>query len=772
MENKLLYIFIFLPFFVFSQNEGNIWYFGNHAGLDFNSGAPVPLNNGALDTYEGCATISDYNGDLLFYTDGMTVYNKNHAIMPNGTGLLGNISSTQSAIIVKKPYSNTLYYIFTVDGVTGNSGPLAYSVVDMTLNGGLGDITVYKNIILFQGAVEKITAIKHQNGSDFWIVVPQHTTNIIHSYLLTQAGVNTNSVQNIVPNVVSSLGYLKGSPDGTKIAYVDLGNNVEIFDFNNSNGTISNQSSLLFTSVIGFYGLEFSPNSQLLYAASFYSLYQIDLSLPNANAMVNTSVLIATYSGFYTYGALQLAPDERIYLIKDLDFYLSAIENPNLLGIACGFNSNAVVLSSGTQSFLGLPTFYSSIFIAQPPIISSMHYCLGDSTEFTLNPSPDSVLWNFDDLNSGSANTSTLLNPSHLFSETGIYNVSIIAYNAGIVFNTDVLIEITTPEFILGNDTSICNGNLFELDATYPFASYLWQDASSYATYSTESSGEYWVEITDSSGCKAVDAINILFSNLFEVNINGGGGYCIENDEFGDALVTSNTQQNITIDYTNGSNSFSVSGNTPLNIPIFFTGDYTITSVVDDNACIGDFNGSALYYRLPSPIADFSLNPNIAYLGDSRIEFANMSGGNITSLWSFDFGVAELIDSLSFSRVFKNEGSYTILLLVENEFSCKDSIAKTLKILEVEYFIPSAFTPNGDQINDFFTIDKTNVSSFEMKIYDRWGGGVFTSNDVNKAWNGKIDGVDVAQGTYAYRIILNDLNGKHYEFSGNVILIW
>jgi gliding motility-associated-like protein len=340
------------------------------------------------------------------------------------------------------------------------------------------------------------------------------------------------------------------------------------------------------------------------------------------------------------------------------------------------------------------------------------------------------------------------------------------------VDSADVLIEITTLEFNLGNDTIICNDSLFELVATYPFASYLWQDGSINTTYNAVSSGEYWVEITDSFGCKTADTINILFNNLFEANISGGGGYCIEDTNFEDALITSNTQESIVVEYTDGINNYSVTSICPINLPINNTGDYSITYVEEaSSGCQGIFSGNALYYHNPSPIADFSLDPNIAYLDDSKIEFTNLSSGNITSLWSFDYGVDELIDSLSFSRVLKNEGVYNIFLLVENEFSCKDSIAKILKILEVEYSIPSVFTPNGDQINDFFTIDKTNVSSFEMTIYNRWGRVVFKSNDISLAWDGKKDGVDVPEGTYFYSVFFYSLTGKYYELVGNVLLI-
>src|SRR4051812_3698398 len=112
-----------------SQKESNIWYFGYGAGLDFNSGAPVTLTNGQISQWEGVATVSDAAGSLLFYTDGITVWNRVHAVMNNGNGLLGDYSSTQSATIVPKPGSTTQYYIFTTGAV---GGPFCYSIVDMT----------------------------------------------------------------------------------------------------------------------------------------------------------------------------------------------------------------------------------------------------------------------------------------------------------------------------------------------------------------------------------------------------------------------------------------------------------------------------------------------------------------------------------------------------------------------------------------------------------------------------------------------------------------
>eukprot|EP01035_Chromulina_nebulosa_P055523 gene55523-76076_t len=92
---------IAVPLSIQAQKENNIWYFGNNCGLDFSTTPPTALTNGKINTNEGCSSVSDAQGNLLFYTDGLTVWNKNHAVMDNGTGLKGNSSSTQSSVVVK-----------------------------------------------------------------------------------------------------------------------------------------------------------------------------------------------------------------------------------------------------------------------------------------------------------------------------------------------------------------------------------------------------------------------------------------------------------------------------------------------------------------------------------------------------------------------------------------------------------------------------------------------------------------------------------------------
>jgi hypothetical protein len=141
MKKTAIVIFFFFTGFVFSQQEASNWYFGGNAGIKFHpDGSVTPLIDGKLNTQEGCASISDNSGNLLFYTDGMKIWNKNHQLMLNGTGLLGHWSSTQSATIVPKPGSTNLFYIFTLDYEIRPNG-FRYSIVDINLDGGLGGVT-------------------------------------------------------------------------------------------------------------------------------------------------------------------------------------------------------------------------------------------------------------------------------------------------------------------------------------------------------------------------------------------------------------------------------------------------------------------------------------------------------------------------------------------------------------------------------------------------------------------------------------------------------
>lgn len=452
----------------FAQREASRWYFGNNAGLDFNSGSPVALTNGQLKTHEGCSTISDQNGNLLFYSDGINVWDKAHRLMPNGIGLLGHESSTQSAIIIPKEGSKTQYYIFTVDEPdpeeTINYG-LNYTLVDLSLNNGFGDVvTSEKNVHLITynqsdpsesllKCSEKITAVQHNDERSIWVIT--HFIDTFYAFEVDENGVNTTPVTSKSKTVVptggykqNGIGYLKVSPDGKKIgvahSQVSFSNQsgpktpssksgrVLLYDFDANTGEVSNELILLSKSVP--YGIEFSPKSTKLYAtANNYendgrpmgsSLYQFDLS---ASDIIKSKEDISTSSN--VAGGLQLAIDGKIYRsgypINGAGFNISVIENPEVKGTLCNYKQNTVFLD-GKPAELGLPPYVQSFFLFK---FEFTNVCYGDATEFLITGDApyQSVKWDF-----GDESISGEISPKHTYENPGDYTVSLIKYAGGI----------------------------------------------------------------------------------------------------------------------------------------------------------------------------------------------------------------------------------------------------------------------------------------------------------------------------------------------------
>ena len=592
----------------FAQHpEANIWYFGNQAGLDFNSGTPVPLLGGQLNTLEGCLSIADKNtGQLLFYSDGITVWNKNHQVMPNGTGLWGHPSSTQSGVVVPKPGSTTLYYIFTVPaqaGVVNGISTGAYSVVDITLNGGLGDVTL-KNQPLLSPAVEKITSVRHCNGRDVWVIMHKWNSTEFHAFLVSPTGVAPaviSSVGLMYQNVGSpinseTIGYFKVAPDQQHIAMACFSpmNIAELYDFNNVTGVISNPLTL--TNIppspngyAGPYGVSFSPDGNLLYIGwhdYFFNpnyILQYNVSLGNGPAILASRTIVASNNNQVSFGALQLATNGIMYVatfsqsltppIQPIgSLNISKINSPNTPGIGCGWSQNSVNLG-GNRSVWGLPDFIESFF--SPPVATNFFdttICAGATAFF--NPvygiAMDSVSWDFGDPASGPLNYDTALATSHTYNTEGNYIVSLVVhYNC---HHDTVQRTVTVTELpIFGNDTSICGASVYTLDAGNPGSTYLWSTGATTQTIQINSTQTVWVQVSNPP-CISRDTITVTFAPYLPVNLGNdttlctGGSVVLDAGYPGGTYLWSTNETTQTITVTN-SGTFYVS--------------------VDDGTCIG-----------------------------------------------------------------------------------------------------------------------------------------------------------------------------------------
>ena len=366
-----------------AQNQGNIWHFGEGAGLDFGSGSPVVITGGqttnASSHSEGTAVIADSSGQLLFYSNGETIWDGNHQVMPNGSGLLGHSSSTHAAFILPQPGSTRFYYVFTADGFFENNlqNGLRYNVVDMCLNEGDGDVLVgQKNVLLMDTIAEKITAVRHSNGQDYWVITHKFFSDEFCAFRLTQNGIMDTVISAIgsahVGNVAGAIGQLKASPDGTKLAIAaGNGNNLtELFDFDASTGIVSNFIDLpRHVADSRGYGVSFSADNSKLYfglgsisPAESY-IVQFDLTAGGGHPdSIRASAYDVTVTPFTLSPAqgLQLGVDGKIYKINYTSAgNLDVINNPNLAGAACNFSANAISLGGATGSYT-LPSFLDS----------------------------------------------------------------------------------------------------------------------------------------------------------------------------------------------------------------------------------------------------------------------------------------------------------------------------------------------------------------------------------------------------------------------------
>ncbi len=414
-------------FSLFSQGEANNWYFGNYAGLSFNTTPPTALTDGKINTLEGCTSISDASGKLLFYTDGITVWNRSHAVMLNGDGLKGDKSSTTSGLIVPQPNTIDKYIIFTVDEpshLNPTNDGFMYSIVDMTLDGGNGAIiSGKKNIQLVTynasdpieskyKCSEKITAVKSDDCDSFWVIT--HFVNKFYAFEVDATGVKSTPVISTVGVTVplsgyrrNALGYIKTSTKGDKLAVAHLGltnitggdgpGKVLLYNFDNTTGIVSNEIELYNGDAP--YGIEFSQNGQRLYTSvgigdTGYGgggfILQYDLSLPDSQ-IPSSGKRILNENGVDNFafqaGALQIGPDGKIYqalhspLTTNGD-YLGVIENPEEIASKVIYKEKGILVNidGSRSSQMGLPPFIQSIFAKTIDIINN-----GTVNEVNLN---------------------------------------------------------------------------------------------------------------------------------------------------------------------------------------------------------------------------------------------------------------------------------------------------------------------------------------------------------------------------------------------------
>ncbi len=568
MKQRITILFVIaiaVSSLAFGQKENYNWFFGNHAAITFNTpyNQPIALHASSILQNEGCASISDAKGSLLFYTDGRNVWNNKHKLMPDGIELMGSVTSTQSAMILKSPHDPSIYYIFTVD-YTGvdvlnldsidNNG-FRYSIVDMRLDKGLGDIST-KNILIYKSSTEKQTSFIHKNNKEIWIIAHEFDSDRFITLKLDSSGKLTDPIfqsigskhnrnRTIKENYdLNGLGYMKFSPDGKKIALaIHYNGNIEIFDFDNESGIISNCISIQDISILtGPYGIEFSPDNKKLFVSGTFPpndpvVYQFDLNYSNADSILNHAYTVfrdSSGSGLYA-GAIQLGPDEKIYLSFYARRSLSSINRPNLIGQKCDFNYNAVPLSivTNAQTAAGLPNYVNIPFKMSIKVVAG-NICSGETLYLfsnLINNSPVAV-YSWSGPNGFTSDLSNPVIPNADPSMSGYYKLTVTS-NAEVA--TDSVYVMVNPkpkvDVAFKGDSIICGGNPVMLQAKSDDTTKYtlkWSTGETTDEISVSKGGNYSVVITNEFGCCDTAARTIIQSDKPKVTLSalGATSFC------------------------------------------------------------------------------------------------------------------------------------------------------------------------------------------------------------------------------------------------------
>ena len=543
--NKLRIFCTLLMFFLGTRmvnaqlgKESWHWQFGDSCALDFSSGTPV-AGKSSINTLEGCASISDPNtGQLLFYTDGTSVWDRNNNQMPNGFGMMGGYgTSTQAALIVPMPGSSTLYYIISADQggyynypypIIPNTG-VHYSIVDMSQNNGLGDVLVNtKNSPLTPApATEKLTAVKHCNGIDYWIITHSFNSNNFNSYLLNSSGINPTPIissvgtsqNNISGTNSETIGYIKSSSNSKKIACaIHIYNLIELFDFDNLTGILSNPIQIQYQIPgAGAYGVEFSPDNTKLYSTlGSIGIFQHDISSNNQSVIMGTQKQILSLGGYGFIGSIQRATDNKIYISFQDSSYLSVINSPNNLGLLCDLKMHQVSLKTNTKSLLGLPNFVES---TNPIRAQSTFIELCSFPSYTINATGlGNYLWQNGDTSR-----------SHNINTYGDYWVSMTDTQGCHEVDTFHVIKTQPPSINSLQDTSQCSNLItpITLNASYSnVISYLWNDGFNSPVRTISNPGLYWVRDSLNNFCVSIDSFTYKINNIPTIDLGNDTTFC------------------------------------------------------------------------------------------------------------------------------------------------------------------------------------------------------------------------------------------------------
>lgn len=558
----------------YNSPQNSAWRFGGSAGYNFTNST---VAGSQINASECATSVADANGDLLFYTDGNTVWDRNDVPMPNGDPIfpasfsMNTQSTVQGALIVPFPNDADKYYLFSLSAQEtpqNGGGRLYYSVVDMTLNAGLGNVVAAgAHSLVDTGFSEHMIAVPACGG--VWVVLHDRINPVFKAYKIDANGLSATpvisqaGVQGFVgpgssgnPSFSGNNFYITGqmavSPNFKQLAATYFrGNFVELYNFDNNTGTVTAKGVVdSVNDAFGFYGVSFSPDGQKLYAANcaaniaLKAFGQYDLGLPTMAQIRASKVFLGTCNAVLTQ--MQLGPDGKIYFNGNYISKMGVINDPNALGLASGLDPQAIVLQSNTNVRGALHnTVMSALQMTGDTIRTTWKdtlICPGDNIIMAARNGGTNYLWS----NGQTGQTAGL-------SQAGTYWVSYVR-DCKLYIDT-LKVREKVGRVSLGNDTAACE--YFQLLPRFEGVptSIQWHDGSSASSYLVYYPQPVAIEAVI-AGCVYKDSINVDIVSLY-ADLGNDTTIC-KGELIGLPLSVSDIPNNTSLFWSNGSTQASI----------------------------------------------------------------------------------------------------------------------------------------------------------------------------------------------------------------------
>lgn len=784
--------------------SGSIWYFGINAGLSFNTDPPTILTDGQTQQNGATAVASDPEGNLLFYSTGERIFDRNHQPMPNGLAVGGQLAGSACLAFPIKGLDE--YAVITQSG--GNVSPqVFYTKVDMTRRGFLGDVdAATKKVPLSPDwPAFKIAATNCESGT--WLVMNMADSNAWESRYFTNGTVSpayrSYGGTPVLPGTLAdnSAGQLKFSGDGRTLVNTLPGSGgVEIFDFEDVDGKISNPRTILLPDLAGAVGLEFSPNNRFLYVATRKPpsrVWQFDMLAGDAAAIANSRVLLAESPVFGQFSLLQLAPNGKIYISQNPNNAstgsLHVIHKPDQRGPDCQLQIGGQSLGAG-RAFFGLPSFVRQAVWpkAQVEIVGPDSVCGVPGRVFFALRGSSCLSWDIWGV-TGVASTITpaVRGLDVVFESPGTAFVSVTLNTpCGPVRDTlrVRVLNTSAPALDLGPDVVLCENGVATLAATPGFTRYLWNDGTAEPTLTTLFSGTYSVTAWDACGNPQTDSVQVSISPGSQLALGGDLKICrADGATFtrpanfstwkwspGQPVADCDTCATVRL-FPQKTTEFTVvaqSADGCLSTDTVRVALDTAFVKLDTFVCEDQrlpFLGAWLpadtiarfamppangcdsileVTTLPLPGLSFDLPPDTTLkIGDTLLlDIAPDGPAPFGFVWKIDpasggqLSCADCPDPEFFAL---RNSILSLQITASNGCAAADSL--TIKVLDVcQVNAPTAFTPNGDGTNDTFFLlaDPCVRRVVSLRIFTRWGEAVFSRTDFppntrSLGWDGR-----------------------------------